>query len=94
MLDSISSRLGSLVALEPRKPAAPEATVMAPRTQPGVPAGDAHAAAETGSVARSLAQSAPVDASRVSELRQALKAGNYPVQPERIAAEMIASLGA
>lgn len=91
MLDSISSRLGTLAGLESRKPVAAEpADTPAAQTRPAAAAGTA----DTGSVTRRLAQSPPVNADRVAELRQALKAGNYPMQPARIADAMIASLKA
>jgi negative regulator of flagellin synthesis FlgM len=48
------------------------------------------AAAQLSGVARSLAAKAPVDAARVAELRAAMVAGKYRVDPEAIAARMIA----
>ena len=91
MLDSISSRLGTLAGLESRKSVAAE-TVGTPAVPARPAASAAGGAWETGNVTRRLSQSPPVDGGRVAELRQALKAGNYPVQPARIADAMLASL--
>lgn len=41
-------------------------------------------------MARMAAQGAPVDVSRVAEIRAAIASGNYPVDPQKIAAKMLA----
>lgn len=99
MLDPVSPRSGAFAALETRRQAPADVAATAPvRARSDVPApasGKAQSAAPVaGGVARSLSQSAPVDAARVAELRNALKVGNYPVQPERLATAMMASLKA
>ena len=92
MLDPISSRFAPLPAIEPRKPATAGAQAL---SAPSPKAKTAPAnGAEAGDVARQLSQSAPVNSSRVAELRQAMQAGNFPVQASRIAEAMIASLKA
>ena len=94
MVDPIATRLGSLVGLEARKPAVAETTgpARAAASRPYAPGQKASSAAETASVVRGLSQSAPVNGARVEELRQAMAAGNFPVQVSRIATAMISSL--
>lgn len=96
MFDPISSRAGALAALEGRRAVAPPAGHEAaggpaPLERPAAFA-KVEATAETRQISRALAQSAPVDIGRVAELREAIKAGNYPTRPESIADAMIASL--
>lgn len=45
-----------------------------------------------GAVTRALSEHPPVQYGRVEELRNAIRAGNYPVQPDRIADAMVRSL--
>lgn len=88
MLEPLSSRL-SPPLFAPARPAT---------TVPGAPPARANAVAgnplanKVGETARQLSDAAPVNAARVAELRQALQASNYPVQPERLADAMLASL--
>lgn len=93
MLDTLSSR-PTLPALNARKPeAAPPAAAPARADATVNPAGPA-LVSQAGETARQLSSAAPVNSARVAELRQALQSGNYPIQPERLADAMIASLKA
>ena len=86
MLEPLSSRF-SPPLLSPNKPAA--AVPAGPSTKAA--AGNPFAT-KVGEAARQLSEAAPVNAARVAELRKALQASNYPVQPERLADAMLASL--
>jgi len=66
-----------------------------PRTQSPAAAGPGAAAAgppaDIGGLVRELAREPVVDSARVEELRLKIEAGRYAIEPERIAAAMIAS---
>lgn len=95
MLDSVSSRFAPLSGPEQRKPVAADAIARPMPAAVGVKASTTVPAQAAGNdLARKLSQSPPVDSNRVAELRQALQSGNFPVQANRIADAMIASLKA
>ncbi len=50
------------------------------------------AMAETGSIARALSQSLPVDQAKVAALRAAVQMSSYAVDPQKIAGAMLGSL--
>ncbi len=93
MVDAVSTRVTALASwsgIEPARSAASGAGV-AVRT-----AAESNARssiqAEVGSVAQSLSAKPPVNGEKVSEIRAAIRAGNYPVEPYTIAESMIRSL--
>ena len=88
MLEPLSSRLSPQL-LSPNKPAA--AVPAGAPAQVKAAAGNPFAA-RVGEAARQISEAAPVNAARVAELRKALQASNYPVQPERLADAMLTSL--
>lgn len=69
-------------------PAGPAASPVSARTP--VASRGSDATAQLSGVARGLAARAPVDPARVAELRAAMISGRYRVDPEAIAARLIA----
>ena len=55
------------------------------------PAGDGPQLSGVRDAARDLAAAPPVDAARVAQLKSAIAAGEYHIDPDRIAARMIAA---
>lgn len=60
-----------------------------PATPPATPAAGRDAA-QTGSLARALANSAPVDMERVQRIKRAIAEGKFPILPATIADRMLA----
>ena len=58
--------------------------------RPGQPAATERAAEAGGTVAEIAAAGAPVDSEKVAAIRAAILAGQYPVDPVKIAERMIA----
>ena len=75
----------------PINPAKPQPTRTAPGTAvaPGPHSGP-FALSPTSTASRTLAAAPPVDTAKVAALRERISVGTYPIDPQAIAAKMIA----
>ena len=94
MVDSISSRPASPAAVQGAGARRAEQAQTAGTSAPSATARlrDAAPMDGAGAISRSLSEHPPVDYAKVGRLRDAVRAGNYPVSPDRIAEAMVRSL--
>lgn len=89
MVDSIGAKPITDTATTRVAAAVPVAATTA--TAPGAGAGSAQAnVVQTGDIARTMADSAPVETDRVATIKKAIAEGRFPILPATIADRLIA----